>query len=79
MDEACRRTHVKGIVLERDENLPPFGEITRRVAAGARNREEARTMGLSDVQRALARLLTDADALRRAFAPTRRRVGKHGG
>jgi uncharacterized protein (UPF0276 family) len=32
MREACRRTSVKGILLERDENLPPFEEIVGELA-----------------------------------------------
>ena len=31
MAEVVSRTKVKGIVLERDENIPPFTELTREL------------------------------------------------
>ena len=45
MEEACRRTRVKAILLERDENLPPFGEIVGELA---RAREIGRRQGKWD-------------------------------
>ncbi len=45
MEEACKRTSVKGILLERDENLPPFGEITGELA---RAKEIGRRQGKWD-------------------------------
>lgn len=38
MDEVVTRTPVKGIILERDENLPPFGELLEEL-------ERAREIG----------------------------------
>ena len=38
MDEVVARVRVKGIVLERDENLPPFAELTAEL-------EQARSIG----------------------------------
>lgn len=40
MDEVVARVSVKGIVLERDENLPPFAELTQEL-------EKAREIGRS--------------------------------
>ncbi|BAZ52159.1 hypothetical protein NIES4103_48180 [Nostoc sp. NIES-4103] len=40
MDEVVGRASVKGIVLERDENLPPFAELTQEL-------EKAREIGRS--------------------------------
>lgn len=45
MAEACKRTSVRGILLERDENLPPFRDI---VAELARARQTARLTGQWD-------------------------------
>ena len=45
MAEACRRTQVRGILLERDENLPPFEEIVGELA---RARETGRRCGRWD-------------------------------
>ncbi|QSJ16573.1 DUF692 domain-containing protein [Nostoc sp. UHCC 0702] len=42
MDEVVARVSVKGIVLERDENLPPFAELTEELAKA---REIGRSRG----------------------------------
>jgi uncharacterized protein (UPF0276 family) len=31
LDEVVRRTPVKGVILERDENLPPFAELAAEI------------------------------------------------
>lgn len=45
MDEVLRRAPVKGVILERDENLPPFGELAQELeharAIGRRHRRWA--------------------------------------
>ena len=42
MAEVCRRSRVKGIILERDENLPPFADLVSEMAYARRILEEAR-------------------------------------
>jgi uncharacterized protein (UPF0276 family) len=64
---------VKGVILERDEDLPPFDELLGELDR-ARDREALRAMGLAQCQNLLARLYTDA-ALRGRFFADPRGVG----
>ena len=66
LEVAVERAQVRGIILERDENLPPFDELLGELEQGTGNREAAPSMGLAEVQAALAKLYVD-EALRDRF------------
>ena len=47
LEAAVSRAKVRGIILERDENLPPFADIIGELEHSPDNREAARAMGFS--------------------------------
>ena len=62
LERVVERFPVKGIILERNDDLPPFSEILKETDR-ARDCREARPMSLADDQTFLSRLLTDRTLL----------------
>ena len=55
LEAAVGRAFVRGIILERDENLPPFDNLLGELEHARMIREATQAMGLAEIQARLAR------------------------